>query len=153
MAGGVGNRFRRGKGLGSERDRSLHGSRVRPSRRHTYSQQRPAADHRLPGRQGHPGAAVPRLQLKAPGHGGEDPAPPPGDGPRSRFRLPGTRAEPGQAPRENRGVGWGGLKWAAVCQVLQQLGPSDVSSDVSQVEPQRLVRSLAAPIGQFPLCR
>lgn len=62
---------------------------------HTYSQQRPAADHRLPGRQGHPGAAVPRLQLKAPGHGGEDQVPPPGDVSRSRFRLPGTRAEPG----------------------------------------------------------
>lgn len=43
---------------------------VRQAPSHTYSQQRPATDHRLPGRQGHPGAAVLRLKLEAPRHGG-----------------------------------------------------------------------------------
>lgn len=66
----MGNRARTRAGL-QEPERTSTAFGVRRAPAHTYSQQRPAADHSLPGRQGHPGTAVPRLQLEAPGHGGQ----------------------------------------------------------------------------------
>lgn len=122
-------RFRTGKGP-QERERSLHGSGVRPSPRHTYSQQRPAADHRLPGRQGYPRAAVPRLQLKAPGHGVEEQAPRQGDSPRSRFRLQGHAWSLDRPPGKTRGRGR-----AEIGRGVSSASAAGVPSDESRVPP------------------